>query len=145
MSHVRFYLIILFLGLTVSLAGQTYRYVSTETLNVRSSPQVRDDNILVKLKKGDRVELIRNDGDWSLIQVGETQGYSAHQYLSTAKPPDSGSRAPIEAKVLICVSKSAYAYHKAYCSGLKRCTHTVKELTKSEAQSIGRSPCKICY
>ena len=48
-------------------------------------------------------------------------------------------------KVIVCNSKSAYAYHSHECSGLSRCTHGTSTITKSEAVERGYRPCKICY
>lgn len=50
-----------------------------------------------------------------------------------------------EGTVLICISSSAYAFHSHVCSGLKRCTHEVKEVTRAIAVDKGYVPCKICY
>lgn len=47
--------------------------------------------------------------------------------------------------VLVCESSTAYAYHKGYCSGLSRCKATVARISKSQAEDLGRRPCKICY
>ena len=49
--------------------------------------------------------------------------------------------------VYICDSKSSEVYHKTKnCSGIKNCTHEVKEVTVSEATSTyNRRACKICY
>jgi len=49
------------------------------------------------------------------------------------------------AKVLICNSSTAYAYHSHYCSGLNRCTHSVSKVKVSEAVKLGRSACEVCY
>ncbi len=48
--------------------------------------------------------------------------------------------------VLICNSKGAYAYHKYYCSGLKRCKANVLKVSKIDAgNKYNRTACKICY
>jgi hypothetical protein len=47
--------------------------------------------------------------------------------------------------VLICISKTAHAYHKSMCRGLDRCTHSIKELTELEAKRLGKDPCDFCY
>ena len=49
--------------------------------------------------------------------------------------------------VYICNSTTAYAYHKIKdCSGLDRCTHEIKKVTKDEAiNDYGRRACKVCY
>ena len=50
-----------------------------------------------------------------------------------------------EDQVLICISKSAYAYHSHYCSGLNRCTHTVSKVAISDAEKMGYKPFGFCY
>lgn len=52
---------------------------------------------------------------------------------------------PQTEKVLVCNSGSSYAYHRYTCSGLKRCTHAVTEISVATAKKQGRTPCKICY
>lgn len=48
--------------------------------------------------------------------------------------------------VYICYSKTAKVYHStSYCSGLNRCTHEIKKITKQGAIDLGRRSCKICY
>lgn len=47
--------------------------------------------------------------------------------------------------VLICNSKSSYAYHSYQCRGLQRCTHDIIKITRQEAINRGRNACKICY
>lgn len=49
--------------------------------------------------------------------------------------------------VYICVSAGAYAYHKdTKCSGMKKCTHTIKEVTiKYATDTLRRKPCGYCY
>lgn len=50
---------------------------------------------------------------------------------------------PTATSVYICDSPNAKKYHfKKDCSGLKRCTHTIKSLTKDEAVKRGYSVCK---
>ncbi len=48
-------------------------------------------------------------------------------------------------EVLICKSKSAYAYHARICRGLKRCKAGTAVLSQEEAQEAGYRPCKYCY
>ena len=49
-------------------------------------------------------------------------------------------------KVYVVMSNTAYAYHSnRNCKGLKKATHTIKEITLEEAREMGRKPCKICY
>jgi len=49
-------------------------------------------------------------------------------------------------KVMICRSKTSYAYHNSLCRGLKACTHKVETVTLSEAKQLGKGkPCGWCY
>lgn len=48
-------------------------------------------------------------------------------------------------KVLVCVSTGATKYHSHYCQGLKKCTHRVEEVSKSEAIKRGYTACGYCY
>lgn len=47
--------------------------------------------------------------------------------------------------VYICVSSTAYAYHERRgCRGLGRCTHSIKKVTRAQAEKRHRSPCGYC-
>lgn len=47
--------------------------------------------------------------------------------------------------VYICTSQRVYAYHLSrYCSGLNRCSETIKEVTLDEAIRLKKQPCKRC-
>lgn len=51
-----------------------------------------------------------------------------------------------EETVYVVMSSSSYAYHRTRsCSAVKKATHTVKEVTLSEALRMNRRPCKLCY
>jgi hypothetical protein len=52
---------------------------------------------------------------------------------------------PTQDKVLVCLSKKAYAYHQKQCSGLQRCGATIDTITLAEAKKNGRTPCRTCY
>ncbi|WP_301345958.1 MULTISPECIES: hypothetical protein [Muribaculaceae] len=50
------------------------------------------------------------------------------------------------AMVYICTGPKAKVYHStSKCKGLKKCSGSVKKITKAEAQKIGRRACKVCY
>jgi len=69
------------------------------------------------------------------------------QPRGTATPHRTVAPRPVAApKVYVCGGGSAYAYHNSDgCSGLNRCSHGVSAVTVSEAQNMGRRPCKKCY
>lgn len=50
------------------------------------------------------------------------------------------------AKVWICTGESSERYH-AYsdCKGLSNCRTNIEEISLQEAESMGRTPCRICY
>lgn len=52
-----------------------------------------------------------------------------------------------QGKVYVCLSGSAYAYHKNMeCRGMRACTHPVKEVTLRYAtDTLKRKPCGYCY
>ena len=48
--------------------------------------------------------------------------------------------------VYACYGEKAYAYHRnRNCSGLNRCSGTIKAISVSKAKSEGRSACRKCY
>ncbi len=54
--------------------------------------------------------------------------------------------ASTEEHVYICPTGSSYAYHRtSRCGALTRCSRTPKEITKSKAENMGRTPCGRCY
>lgn len=45
-------------------------------------------------------------------------------------------------RVYICISKTASKYHLNHdCQGLKKCTHTIEEVSKAEAKERGYTLC----
>ena len=48
--------------------------------------------------------------------------------------------------VYICVSSGAKRYHcYSDCRGLNSCKHTIKKVSVDKAQSMGLTPCRVCY
>lgn len=48
--------------------------------------------------------------------------------------------------VYICTGASSRKYHVSpECKGLKRCSAEIIAVTIKEAESEGKTPCKICY
>ena len=124
-------------------AQQGTYYVKSTTLNLRSEPST-DSKVIHKLSKGQEVQVVEVEGDWALVEFGEYKGYVSTTYLSDTKVNQAHSQKK-ELAVLICNSRSAYAYHSHQCHGLKRCRSDIYEVTVSEAIQRGYSPCKICY
>ncbi len=120
-------------------------YVTADKLNVRSQPNTTA-TIKTTLNKGAGVTVNFETGDWANITVYDTlKGYVAKEHLSTQKPSAAKQAPPKETTVIICNSKSAYAYHSHYCHGLNRCKAGTSNVTKTQAQNSGYRACKICY
>jgi hypothetical protein len=63
--------------------AQSYAYVNSEALNMRSGPSVQTDIIIV-LHKNDKVQLIErvsSSSNWIKIRVGNYEGYVSADYL----------------------------------------------------------------
>lgn len=139
-----FLTLFLFIGLTTQISiAQEFMYVTAGKLNMRSSPEVSD-NVIKSLQYGDAVEVMQHSDDWAKVKHQYLEGFVSTKYLSSTRP-DISLDTPKENYVLICNSNTAYAYHSHRCSGLSKCTHSISEIQKSEANSLGRSPCKICF
>lgn len=51
-----------------------------------------------------------------------------------------------ENTVYICTGPNSKRYHShSDCRGLDRCSEEIVAVTVSKAQSLGRTPCKVCY
>ena len=77
----------------------TTKYVVTNTgipLNVRSSPQVRKNNVIGSIKYGEAVGVDHYLGNgWAEIVFGSKVGYVSTRYLSSTKPaPKGGGSTP---------------------------------------------------
>ena len=67
-------------------------------------------------------------------------------YCSSSPPVSEFTSINVN-KVYICVSRSAKVYHSNKdCSGLRHCTHEIREITESDAiDEYHRRKCHICY
>ena len=137
--------------LPLPLSAQLTLCVDTHKLNLRSEPSTTSGGIITALPRGTQVEvLLRVDEKWVFVSIGAWRGYLSIQYLGNCGPtlrytsPKTQSSAQ-ESAVLVCMGKTAYAYHRRYCQGLNRCRSSVVKMSRAEAVSRGRSPCNYCY
>lgn len=128
------------------------KYVNGFNLNFRSTPGIEQNNIMGVIPHGKAVtEIGRPDTIWSKVIYNHKAGYVVSKFLSDQKPAAPAQKEmarPVqkkEAMVLICVSRSAYAYHSHRCYGLNRCTHTISKVSLTQAKNSGYRACKICY
>lgn len=72
-------------------------------------------------------------------------------FAQATRPHHRASHRPAVArvaapKVYVCGGGSAYAYHSSErCAGLNRCSHGITAVSATEAEGMGRRPCKRCY
>lgn len=65
-------------------------------------------------------------------------------YFSTLL--QAGNQYSNEPIVYICTGPNSKRYHRSdHCKGFARCSGSVQAMTRSKAESIGRTPCKWCY
>lgn len=66
-------------------------------------------------------------------------------FFSTASMANETSQ-PQEKSVYICTGPTAKRYHaKKSCSGLKKCSGAIQQISLQKAKNMGRTPCKRCY
>lgn len=63
-------------------------YVTASKLNVRKGSGTNHD-VVYKLEKGDKVEIISQTNDWTKIKTTQGQGFVSSKYISTEKPESS--------------------------------------------------------
>ena len=72
-------------------------------------------------------------------KAAKTDSKGAQAEAKMEKPKDA------KGNVFICDSKTAKAYHSSKtCTGLSKCSGTVKEMAKADAEKAGKTPCKMC-
>lgn len=104
-------------------------YVNASKLNYRSQPSTASGKVLGTLSRGTEVSRVKNNGEWSEIQVGgsKTTVYVASRYLTASKPQAgngststaAGGTAAVSADGTVSVPDSLKAYvDKAWQVGM---------------------------
>lgn len=62
---------------------------------------------------------------------------------TTGQVPETGEEDT--GRVIICNSRSSYAYHARLCRGLKKCRAGTRTISMKEARNGGYKPCGNCY
>ena len=73
--------LILLLIFTVILYAQEERVVNVSVLNIRSAPTTNSE-VIGKLQKGQKVEVLEWNKGWAKVRIGNTVGYVYGSYLS---------------------------------------------------------------
>lgn len=111
-----------FLLLTFQVFGQDYKYVNTETLNIREGAG-KEYNVVGQVNKGDKVNALSESGSWTQIET-ETglTGFVATKYLgSTADEPKSSDKKDSSwVNILVVLGIVGYGLYKIknFFSGL---------------------------
>jgi hypothetical protein len=82
------------------------------------------------------------EGDIEQSDMGMYKDSEPVSFLGVNNELNSSS---IRDSVMICKSKSAFAYHLDYCTGLKRCKAKVVKMTLADAKLGGYKACGFCY
>lgn len=85
---------------------QSYEYVTSSALNLRSRPELIESNIPLVLKLNDKVETLEVGEGWTKVKYNAFISYVSSKYLSYSLTEQSKGT-----DVLICNSSTAYAYH----------------------------------
>ena len=113
---------------------------ATTALNIRSGPGT-EYAVLSTLQAGESLSVINQTDGWSEIEYNSGSAYVATKYITdNYKPVETNNSAPSEPMVWIPYSGSKY-HRTSSCSGMKGPT----QVTLSEAQQRGYTPCKKCY
>jgi hypothetical protein len=77
------FVLVSILFLSLNLDSQNFKYVSTNVLNIREKPS-KISSFVCKLKKGEKVTILSDDGKWSQIETSEgISGFAKSKYLNS--------------------------------------------------------------
>lgn len=108
---------------TVLAFGQDFKYVNTETLNIRESAG-KQYNVVGQVNKGDKVTTISESNGWTEIETENgTKGFVATKYLSSDNQSENNTNNKEKSpwlSILIVLGILGYGIHKVknFFSGL---------------------------
>lgn len=71
-------------GVKKTSSKAEYMLVNADTLNIRKGPSA-DSELVVQLKRNDRVQILDSSGQWYKVRFGKTEGYVNSNYLIKEK------------------------------------------------------------
>lgn len=111
-----------------------------------------NDRYICNLACEEHNDVVLTFADYNLIgkekptEPKKEERQSSQKRAAFVSMPQSVKLTTDEPIVYICPTGSSYAYHRtSRCGALTRCSRTPKEITKSKAESMGRTPCGRCY
>lgn len=119
---------------------------SKSSLNIRAAASA-DAEKLGTFSAGDSVTVISSENGWSKIDYNGTEAYVASDYLSDTQPTaaPAATQAPSSSdqqETMVWVSGSGKKYHSnSSCSNMSN----PHQISLSDAQAQGYTPCKKCY
>ena len=119
---------------------------STSSLNIRAAASA-DAEKLGTFAAGDSVTVISSENGWSKIDYNGTEAYVSSDYLSNTQPTaaPAATQAPASSdqqETMVWVSGSGKKYHSnSSCSNMSN----PHQISLSDAQAQGYTPCKKCY
>lgn len=119
---------------------------SVSSLNIRAAASA-DAEKLGTFAAGDSVTVISSENGWSKIDYNGTEAYVSSDYLSDTQPTaaPAATQAPSSSdhqETMVWVSGSGKKYHSnSSCSNMSN----PHQISLSDAQAQGYTPCKKCY
>jgi uncharacterized protein YgiM (DUF1202 family) len=136
--------------LTFQVFGQDYKYVNTETLNIRENAG-KQYNVVGQVNKGDKVNELSQSDSWSQIETESgVKGYVATKYLSSeleAEPKSNDKKDSSWVSILIVLGIIGYGLYKiknffsglfggsSSSSGSQRSTPTIKQEVRRKSSN----------
>lgn len=125
---------------TVLAFGQDFKYVNTETLNIRENAG-KQYNVVGQVNKGDKVTTISESNGWTEIETENgTKGFVATKYLSSdyqSGHNDNNKEKSPWISILIVLGILGYAVYKVknFFSGLFGGSSTSSSSSKSQPRT----------
>ena len=117
----RLFILTTLLLLTVQVFGQNYKYVNTETLNVRENAGKRY-NVVGQVMRGEKITALSESGNWTEIEIENgKKGYVSTKFLSSTNDTQTSNNKKFPwINILIVLGLLGYVVYKIknFFSGL---------------------------
>lgn len=146
-DNIRIVIVVQVITLTIAILGFGVNIYNT---NLSKQKELETQLILNAYSLPDSAEQIKrlkNFCELNFFDDSRRKIIESKIQAGTMSAPHSSVLNPhlIEGNVMVCNAAAATKYHKRYCEGLKKCTHTVEVVTIPEAIKRGYSACGYCF
>lgn len=136
--------ITIFLILTLHLFGQDYKYVNTETLNVREGAG-KEFDVIEQVNKGDKVNTLSESGSWTQIETEKgITGFVSTNYLTSTsdKPKSNDEKGGSWGSILILLGIIGYGLYKikGFFSSLFAGSSSSQRNTITKTKGVRKNP-----